>query len=846
MKLVWKQVTLGALLLLGSVAAMEKGGGDIGSSDGVSHLDCDDVDDVGSQHPLMNHQPSFLDAIKYFFGLDEEVKMTADNDRIDLKTKGVDSLPRPLGKIFKRPPFPPTPEVARDRPTPSTDPEEEVTVVGGKKVHKHYWPLPTDVEIGKQFEARVLVGFVGNPYNLSDEEKRELADAFTVTYNDLNEREGFTITSVRFIEDLNGIASSPSQRRLQDSLKDLVDYATNFTELLGITGECGDVCDNPRLFPKPDDVQDRQLAILSMAPHHYLRDKSFHRKIQEESCVGCPTIEEFLTSYKNEIAKLQADGRLVNVVDLDGTIAEQEPVECPSNDLIEFETVVYVTFNTTAEPSDEELEALERSFVESYNQANPLNGETCDLSFRVVENAAISMTDGNFVNVRNRRLKGKQSVYVSGSCRNFGERGPIAGDGCSNCPRALQSGIPVQKERPEWNLGDPGLLQVSRGLQDDDTDLNQCYCPIGNPEKRLPSIQELLTIYDRNIQFLVDEGVLTSVTSVDSIVEESKDSCNPNPCLNGGSCIDDIDGYTCTCLAGYEGADCDTNIDDCNANPCQNGGSCIDGVNDYTCSCLLDYTGKNCEIIIDDCSSNPCLNGGVCKNEVNGYTCSCLDGYSGFNCEVQIDVCNPNPCLNGGTCTDGVNTSTCTCPAGVSGDKCEIIVNNCSPTPCQNGGTCVDEADGFTCTCLPGFSGDICQTNNDDCSPNPCLNRGICTDGINEFTCNCPSGFTGAKCETNKDECDPNPCRNGGTCVVENDGFRCSCPVGYSGDQCEITLSSGGSSCEQALDLLANGSITTGSNENGSRTSFSSCDRGDVSGQSSWYSFVGTGRRMVV
>jgi hypothetical protein len=42
MKLLWKQVSLGALLLLGSVAAaMEKGGGDIGSSDGVSHLDCD-------------------------------------------------------------------------------------------------------------------------------------------------------------------------------------------------------------------------------------------------------------------------------------------------------------------------------------------------------------------------------------------------------------------------------------------------------------------------------------------------------------------------------------------------------------------------------------------------------------------------------------------------------------------------------------------------------------------------------------------------------------------------------------------------------------------------------------
>ena len=46
--------------------------------------------------------------------------------------------------------------------------------------------------------------------------------------------------------------------------------------------------------------------------------------------------------------------------------------------------------------------------------------------------------------------------------------------------------------------------------------------------------------------------------------------------------------------------------------------------------------------------------------------------------------------------------------------------------------------------------------------------------------------------------------------------------------------------------LTADGSVTTGSNENGPGTTFSSCDSGDVSGRSSWYSFVGTGRRMVV
>jgi hypothetical protein len=51
---------------------------------------------------------------------------------------------------------------------------------------------------------------------------------------------------------------------------------------------------------------------------------------------------------------------------------------------------------------------------------------------------------------------------------------------------------------------------------------------------------------------------------------------------------------------------------------------------------------------------------------------------------------------------------------------------------------------------------------------------------------------------------------------------------------------------DSALPLPVDGSLTIGSNENGSGTAFSSCDSGDVSGQSSWYSFVGTGRRMVV
>ena len=39
-----------------------------------------------------------------------------------------------------------------------------------------------------------------------------------------------------------------------------------------------------------------------------------------------------------------------------------------------------------------------------------------------------------------------------------------------------------------------------------------------------------------------------------------------------------------------------SDIDDCSTvKPCMNAGSCTDGINDYTCDCVLGYTGVNCE-----------------------------------------------------------------------------------------------------------------------------------------------------------------------------------------------------------------------------------------------------------
>lgn len=71
-------------------------------------------------------------------------------------------------------------------------------------------------------------------------------------------------------------------------------------------------------------------------------------------------------------------------------------------------------------------------------------------------------------------------------------------------------------------------------------------------------------------------------------------------------------------LCGFcTGTMCNINIDECAINPCHNGGTCVDGVNGFTCLCPDGYHDATCFSQVNECLSNPCIHGD-CEDKVNG------------------------------------------------------------------------------------------------------------------------------------------------------------------------------------------------------------------------------------
>ncbi|CAH1778847.1 unnamed protein product [Owenia fusiformis] len=72
--------------------------------------------------------------------------------------------------------------------------------------------------------------------------------------------------------------------------------------------------------------------------------------------------------------------------------------------------------------------------------------------------------------------------------------------------------------------------------------------------------------------------------------------CSPSPPL---TCIDFWRKPVCMCPPGQmmsSGPDLCVNINECLSDPCLNGGTCYDGDNRFTCECYPEYSGEYCEL----------------------------------------------------------------------------------------------------------------------------------------------------------------------------------------------------------------------------------------------------------
>jgi len=243
---------------------------------------------------------------------------------------------------------------------------------------------------------------------------------------------------------------------------------------------------------------------------------------------GLPTEDELRREYQNEIRSLNLRS-LLSSIDVAG-VAELKDLPSPGiSELRSTNITIDFTGDTSLLPSD--LQDLEEIFLQSYDEVNALNSQTCDPFFRTVSVTTARPGPGTpTVDVQNYQI----IFSVDFTCR-----------GCSSSERLFDDTERRLQTTDVSLKGIRGLKKQASSIKDyssmsendyykdgdddyDDDDVDgvsntcqECFCPINALYGRAPTTVEFLPVFDNYVRIKVQQGIITYINSVDGVTETS-------------------------------------------------------------------------------------------------------------------------------------------------------------------------------------------------------------------------------------------------------------------------------------------------------------------------------------